>query len=106
METAQSKLQRLNDEISFLGKLSKVFGTAEGKEVLDWILNKCYLHTPADSERAQGLQDWALELLRTVNKANVEISKSLLERWHLDYQHLNIKKRKRLQEQIKEEKES
>ena len=102
-ESTEAKLKKLDDEVAFLRKFARVFNNPEGLDILDWMLDKCYLHTPANSERAQGLQDWALELLRITNKASLDVSKSLLERWHLDYQKVKTKKRKDLQEQLKQE---
>ena len=100
-KTAKSDLLNLNEQADFLYKLDRVFETAEGKEVLEWILDKCYFHQRTENPRRMGMQDFANVLFFTVNKANSNITQYLLSKWQMDYRNAMTDKRKRSETTLK-----
>lgn len=82
----KNRLDDLRDEEIWLGKIRKVFGSPEGLDVLDWLLDNTGVLDSvwtgnSNSYYLMGRQDLGQKVLTECMKADPYIFHSLVDRW-------------------------
>ena len=89
----------LAKEETHYNKLKRVFGTADGLDVLEWLLSDLcgYWRSRLDSERELGKFELGRNIFNQVCMADLDIAHSLLDRRRREAEAVRNKERRRIE---------
>lgn len=107
-EQAQRRLLEIAQEVEFRKKLSSTFGTEQGLDVLEWMLEAMRLHATAFTGNAYtnyncALKDFAGQLFDLVMHANPVLACRLIQRRFERGNAERVETQKQLEEAIRQE---
>jgi len=80
-DNLRSKKQFFIEEENHYTRLGRVFGSEDGKQVFEWILDKTgYWRGHIETERQMGVYEFAKLLFTEISLADIEIANGILAR--------------------------
>jgi hypothetical protein len=104
-ERAETQRQALMREEAHYAAIKRVFGTADGIDVLEWLLTDLcgYWRSRLDSERELGKFELGRFVFNHVCMADMNIAHSLLDRRRKSAESIRNAERQRIEKQAKEQ---